>query len=174
MVWAPRKETLMKRAVICRSIGVAAALVLVLSLASAATRASTNAIQTPRGDPAVFLTRIVTFIVQDDYTHAWTTLYPAHKRVASRQEYVGCELKQPVGMTLESIDVLGVRDRVVRIPGQSTAVVAKSVTLRITVTDPVSGAPAAFTHAFRAVPAGSRWAWILTPQKYALYRDNAC
>ena len=126
------------------------------------------------GDPAVFVTRVVGHIVADEYARAWQSLLPAHKRVAPRREYVTCELKSPVCQTLLATDVLRVAQRARRIPGVSERVPVTSVTLRLRVDDPAGGAEQSFTLTFSAVRSGSRWAWILTPSRYELYRSNSC
>jgi hypothetical protein len=128
----------------------------------------------PRDDPAAFVTRIVTLVVADDYGVAWGSLYPPHQLVAPRREYVDCELRSPVGASLRSIDVLRVADRSLRIPGQSTLVDAKAVTLRVHIENTALRTHDAFRHTFNAVPVGSHWAWILTPSRYELYRADAC
>ena len=127
----------------------------------------------PSGDPADFMTTIVGYIVADDYTSAWGSLYPAHQRVARQTEYVDCEMQRPVSSTLGSIDVLRVSDRKLRIPGESGRADVKAVTLRINLENAL-GAKETFKHTFNAVPSGSEWTWILTPSRYRLYRDDSC
>ncbi len=129
---------------------------------------------TAKGDPGAFMSRIVGLVVEDDYAHAWNYLHPAHKRVASRREYVTCELLSPMGWVLTSVEVLGVSDRRLSIPGRSGRTPAKVVTLRIGYEDPALSEDGAFVQSFRAIPTGSRWAWTLTPERYALYRADAC
>src|SRR5262249_22259018 len=125
----------------------------------------------PSGDPAEFVTQIVGYIVADNYAAAWSSLYPAHKRVALRSEYVDCEMQQPVASTLGSIAVVRVRDRKLHVPGEPGRVDAKAVTLRISLQNSV-GVNETFRHTFNAVPVGTHWTWILTPSRYALYRDD--
>jgi hypothetical protein len=158
-----------------RSVIVGLALAFVAAAAAAAALVSlTRSDAGARGDPAAFVSRIVTFVVADDYDAAWGSLYPAHKLVAPRREYVDCELRSPVGASLRSIDVLRVTDRSVRIPGQSKRVDAKAVTLRVRIENTAVQTSDAFRHTFNAVPVGSHWAWILTPSRYELYRTDAC
>ena len=128
----------------------------------------------PREDPATFLTRIVGFVVADQYEQVWPSLYPAHQKVAPREEYVACELQTPVGWKLRSAEALRVVQRHRRIPGVSDKVAVTAVTLRLTITNAALQAEGGFTHTFTAVAVGDRWNWILTPQKYRLYRSNAC
>ena len=127
----------------------------------------------PSGDPADFMTTIVGYIVADDYASAWDSLYPPHKLVALQQEYVDCELQRPVASKLGSIDVLGVRDRKLHVPGDTGRVDAKAVTLRVDLLNSV-GAKETFRHTFNVVPVGAHWTWVLTPSRYALYRADGC
>ena len=48
-----------------------------------------------------------------------------------------------------------------------------AVTLRLRIRSASLGTDA-FTHTFSAVREGSHWAWILTPDRYELYRSDAC
>ena len=126
----------------------------------------------PQEMPDAFVSRVVTQIVSDDYEHAWQTLYPAHQRIAGSDEYVACEMQSPVGWKLRSISVVRVRDRRLRVPGDTEKSAAKAVTLRLLLSN--AGAKDAFTHTFNAVAVGSHWSWILTPSRYELYRSDAC
>lgn len=128
----------------------------------------------PRGDPAAFVSGVVRLIVADDYAAAWTSLNPAHKQVAPRREYVECERRSLMQSRLRSVEVMRVANRLLRIPGASRSVRAKAVTLRLTVENVALREKETFEVTFNAVPAGSVWTWILTPARYALYRDDAC
>jgi hypothetical protein len=126
----------------------------------------------PSESPDVFVSRVVSQIVSDDYEHAWETLYPPHQRIAGSDEYVSCEMRSPVGWKLRSISVVRVQDRTLRVPGDSDTSAAKAVTLRLRLSH--AGAKDAFTHTFNAVAVGSHWTWILTPSRYELYRSDSC
>jgi hypothetical protein len=126
----------------------------------------------PNESPDVFVSRVVSQIVSDDYEHAWETLYPPHQRIAGSEEYVSCEMLSPVGWELRSISVVRVKDRTLRVPGDSETSAAKAVTLRLRLSN--AGAKDAFTHTFNTVAVGSHWAWILTPSRYELYRSDSC
>ena len=165
-----KEDEHMKRTAIASAIVV----VVGVALLSAALPAAGRGAVSQREDPAVFVTRIVGLIVADDYGRAWQGLLPAHKRVASRAEYVACELKTPLGLELRSVRVLRSAQKLSRVTGISAPVSVTSVTLRLTVYDPSIGTESTFTHAFSAVAVGPRWAWILTPDRYELYRSNAC
>jgi hypothetical protein len=157
-----------------RKVIVGSALAFVAAAVTAAAIVSLTRPGAERGDPGAFVSRIVALVLADDYGAAWRSLYPAHQLVAPRREYVDCELRTPVGASLRSIDVLRVADRSLRIPGQSERVTAKAVTLRVRIENVALRTTDAFRHTFNAVPVGSHWAWILTPDRYALYRSDAC
>ena len=126
----------------------------------------------PTEEPDAFVSRIVSQIVSDDYATAWTTLYPPHQAVAGSDEYVACEMQTPVGLELRSISVVRVKDRQLRVPGDSTTSAAKAVTLRLRLSN--QGDRAVFTHTFNTVAVGSHWTWILTPSRYEPYRSDSC
>src|SRR5262245_35682269 len=126
----------------------------------------------PTEEPDAFVSRIVSQIVSDDYATAWTTLYPPHQAVADSNEYVACEMQTPVGLKLRSISVVRVKDRQLRVPGDSKTSAAKAVTLRLRLSN--AGQKTVFTHTFNTVAVGSHWTWILTPSRYEQYRSNSC
>ena len=162
-----------RRVIIGSLIAVVAVAVGAALLLSRALPAGSHA-SGPRDDPAAFVSRIVRLVVADDYAAAWLSLNPAHKQVAPKQEYVACERSSPVRSRVKSIQVLRVVDRDLRIPGASRSVKVKAVTLHIEVRNSVLETTETFKHTFNAVPDGSDWTWVLTPGRYALYRDNAC
>jgi hypothetical protein len=127
-----------------------------------------------RERPATFVSRTVGQIIGDDYETAWDTLYPVHKEVAPKDEYVACELRTPVGWKLRAAKVVRVASRLRRIPGESERVPVELVTLRLTIAQPSTRTKNVFVHTFTAVADGDHWAWILTPTKYELYRSNGC
>ncbi|CAN5159084.1 hypothetical protein BH09ACT13_BH09ACT13_13560 [soil metagenome] len=145
-----------------------------LSTAPPAGGGELRAVAGPHGGAATFLKRVVGLVVEDRYARAWPSLYPAHKSVAPREEYIACELKTPVGSELRSADVLRVTHKLLRIPGESARALVTSVTLRLRIAEPSLGTEDVFAHTFNAVAVGSRWTWILTPSRYELYRSDAC
>jgi hypothetical protein len=151
-------------------------LVVVFAATVAATVLGLHALEgspaSPTEEPDAFVSRIVSQIVSDDYATAWTTLYPPHQAVAGSDEYVACEMRSPVGMKLRSISVVRVKDRQLRVPGDSKTSAAKAVTLRLRLAN--AGAKTVFTHTFNTVAVGSHWTWILTPSRYKLYRSDSC
>ena len=163
----------MQRTVIVGSIlgFVTAAAVTVIALSAALPASGARA---PQEDPARFLTRVVGFVVTDDYASAWPTLHPAHQDVAPRDEYVSCERLSPVGWKLRSATVVKVAKRLRAVPGSTESVPLTAVTLRLRIVNMKLQTEGAFTHTFTAVAVGSRWTWILTPTRYELYRADAC
>ena len=164
----------MRRRIIVGSLiafgAAAGAVVLLLSLGAPGVGGGNS---DSRDDPAIFVSQIVGLIVEDDYAAAWDSLNPAHKEIAPRREYVECELSTPIGSSLKSVDVIRAAERLLRIPAGLRAS-ATAVTLRIEIENAALGTSETFKQTFNAVPDGSDWTWILTPSRYALYRDDAC
>ena len=159
----------MRRSLIAGLVVVFAASVAATVLGLDALRGSTGS---PTEQPDTFVSRIVSQIVSDDYATAWTTLYPPHQAVARSDEYIACEMRSPVGWKLSSISVVRVKDRQLRVPGDSKTSAAKAVTLRLRLSS--AGEKTVFTHTFNTVAVGSHWTWILTPSRYELYRSDSC
>ena len=157
-----------------RSVVAGLAVVFAASLAATvlAFSAFDDSSASPTEKPDTFVSRVVSQIVSDDYATAWTTLYPPHQAVAGSDEYVACEMQTPVGLELRSISVVRVKDRQLRVPGDSKTSAAKAVTLRLRLSN--QGERTVFTHTFNTVAVGSHWTWILTPSRYELYRSDSC
>ena len=119
-------------------------------------------------DASAFVERLVVQMVRDDYARAWLTLYPAHKVVAPRWEYLYCELKSPVPGRIQSLDVIRVVDGAFAVPGVGS-VGGKSVTFRL-----VLRGLGTIEHTSHIVSVRGGWRWILTPERYQLYRSDAC
>jgi hypothetical protein len=81
-------------------------------------------------------------------------------------------MQTPVGLKLRSISVVRVKDRQLRVPGDSKTSAAKAVTLRLRLSN--AGERTVFTHTFNTVAVGSHWTWILTPSRYEQYRSDSC
>jgi hypothetical protein len=164
---------------VSRAVLAASALAFVAAAAVAAYLMSsglpaTGASASPRERPGAFMSRTVAQIVSDDYATAWDALYPRHKEVAPKGEYVACELQTPVGWQVGAAKILRVAKQLRRIPGESDRVSVELVTLRLTITKPAPRQKSVFVHTFTAVADGDHWAWILTPSKYELYRSDGC
>jgi hypothetical protein len=104
---------------------------------------------------------------------AWQTLYPAHKVVARRSVYVECEKSTPWPAPVKSFELVGVRRASFRAPGVGI-VDGAAVAVRIAVKWYGERDPFTFTHTFHLVPVNGHWTWLLSPQRYALYRHDGC
>jgi hypothetical protein len=62
----------------------------------------------------------------------------------------------------------------VRVPGAATSVRGVAVTVRVAVRWYGPRDPLTFTHTFHLVPVHGHWTWLLSPQRYALYRHDGC
>jgi hypothetical protein len=105
---------------------------------------------------------------------AWSSLYPLHRLVASRSAFVRCETRDPFVLPVDSMRVLRVSRTAVRVPGLARVVSGVAVTLRTTFLGPGPRDPIVFTHTFHLVPVHGRWTWLLSLQRYRLYRNGAC
>jgi hypothetical protein len=104
---------------------------------------------------------------------AWQTLYPAHKSIATRGEYVACEEQTPWAAPVQSFEVVGVKRASFRIPGGGI-VDGAAVAVRIGVGGFSPRDPLTFVHSFHLVPVNGHWTWLLSPQRYTLYRGDGC
>ena len=158
-------------------MAVAAGLALVAVAAVVAvvheTRGS-SAKAAPRDDVGIFMKKVVSEVVHNDYAHAWLTLNPDHQRVAPKPEYLKCERMNPIKMSLNKVEVLSVANRWFAMPGHDAPVHGKEIKIQITLADPQSEARAHSTHVFHAVAVGSHWTWVLPASAYELYRTDSC
>lgn len=123
-----------------------------------------------RPDPAAFVERLVVQIVRDDYARAWLTLHPAHKAAAPRWTYVDCELMSPIPGRIDSLRILRIQDQLHFVPGLGRRQVT-AVTFRLV----LSGiGRVEITHTSNLVEVDGRWRWMLTPERFELYRAGAC
>jgi hypothetical protein len=148
-----------------RAAGAVALLVAAGALAGAA---APRAAAPDSPDARTFVKRLVVQMVRDDYSRAWLTLHPAHKAVAPRWEYLYCELKSPIPGSIQSLDVVRVVDEPVAVPGVGR-VRGKSVTFRL-----VLRGLGTVEHTSHIVSVDGGWRWILTPERYQLYRSDSC
>lgn len=147
-----------------RLVALVAAVAVALGVAG---EAAAPDVPAPEGDAAAFLERVVRQVVRNDYARAWLSLHPAHRRVAGRWEYVDCENQSPIRVGLGAVEVVAVAD------ADRQLGPAKTVTLRLTLTDPEYGS-SQVEQEFHAIAVAGRWAWVLPPERFALYRDDAC
>ena len=129
----------------------------------------------PTGDPVVFLKGVVRQIAANDYAGAWQTLAPEQQRLVPKSEYVRCESLSPIPGRLAWIKVVGVFDEPVAVAGTGSGLVdAQAATFRIKITEPALHDSVVVTHTVHAVAAGTRWAWILPPNRLELHRSGTC
>lgn len=120
-----------------------------------------------------FMLEDIRFKVDGKWGLAWQTLYPAHKVVARRSVYVECETSTPWPAPVKSFDLVGVHRASFRVPGGGI-VDGAAVAVRIAVKWYGERDPLTFTHVFHLVPVNGHWTWLLSPQRYALYRHDGC
>lgn len=127
-----------------------------------------------RGDPVVFLKGVVRQIAGNHYARAWESLAPIQKRLVPESEYVRCESASPIPGRLTSLKVVRTFDEPVQVAGADTTVTSAAVTFRLEITQPVLHDSVVLTHTVHAVPTGTRWAWILPPDRLELHRSGTC
>jgi hypothetical protein len=150
-------------------IGRLAGVVALLAVAGALAGAAAPRASAPAApDAQAFVKRLVVQMVRDDYARAWLTLHPAHKAVAPRWEYLYCELKSPIPGQIQSLDVIRVVDGTFSVPGVGS-LRGKLVTFRL-----VLRGLGTIEHTSHIVSVHGGWRWILTPERYQLYRANGC
>ena len=125
------------------------------------------------GDPGAFVKRLIVQVVRDDYARAWLTLHPAHKTVAPRWAYVDCELQTPVPGDIVSVKIVHVAGTHTLIAGVGR-VPMRAVTFRLVLRQPALDETVTVTHTSHVAVVGGHWRWILTPERYELYRTGAC
>lgn len=109
-----------------------------------------------------------------DWVAAWRTLYPSHQRVAPLARFVGCERERPFSAPLQSLRVVGVSESLVRVPGVARPVPGVTVDVHVELRWYGPRDPIVLRHSFHLVPVAGRWTWLLSAERYRLYRDGAC
>jgi len=130
--------------------------------------------QRPSGDAAVFLRGIVSLIANNDYSGAWPSLHPAQQRVATRTLYVQCEQLTPIPGHLDWIKLTATKDERINVPGDKGLVDSKAVTFRLRISEPVLKEAMMREVTVHAVAVDGRWRWILSPQRFGVYRSKSC
>jgi hypothetical protein len=128
----------------------------------------------PPDDPAVFLRGIVSGIAANDYGTVWQKLHPAQQRVATRAVYVRCEQLTPIPGHLDWIRVIAAKDERITVPGDAGMVDSKAVTFRLKLSEPVLKQSVIVTKTAHAVAVDGSWRWILTPERFGIYRTKSC
>jgi hypothetical protein len=108
------------------------------------------------------------------WSSAWQTLYPAHKQIAPQRIYVRCERSSSFPAPLRHVRVLEARRDLVAVAGLSEPVPGAAVRVQVTLDWYGPRDPIVFTHTFHLVPHQGRWTWILSPDQYRDYAEDAC
>jgi hypothetical protein len=124
--------------------------------------------------PGPFLVRMIEEKMAGRYADAWSSLYPFHQRIVSRADYVACERRLPFDGHLESVTVVRVVAGPVAVAGLARPVPGAAVTLRVVVRWPGLAKPVVIVDTMHAVASNGRWTWILSPDRFALYRGPGC
>jgi hypothetical protein len=112
--------------------------------------------------------------VSGDWAKAWQSLNPLHKRIAARDTFIRCETARPFPVPLESIHVVRVRAVPFRAPGSRHPVPSAAVTVAVELRWYGPRDPLTFTYTFHLVASHGRWTWLLSVDRYRLYRQGAC
>jgi len=112
--------------------------------------------------------------IAGDWAAAWQTLYPLHQQVASQADFVSCERATPFPARLRGIRVVGVRRSLVRVPGLARPATGVAVDVRVELRWYGPRDPIVFRHTIHLVPVARRWTWLLSAERYRLYRDHEC
>jgi hypothetical protein len=75
------------------------------------------------GDPVAFLKRVVREIAANQYGSAWESLDPVQQALVPMTEYVRCESLSPIPGRLTSIQVIALRDQLIRVAGSDAKLV---------------------------------------------------
>jgi hypothetical protein len=105
---------------------------------------------------------------------AWSTLYPAHQRVAVRPVYIRCERATPFFAPTLVYGIWHVRQTLVRVPGLAQRVRGVAVTLRVALRWYGPRDPIVLTPTLHLVAVRGGWRWLLSDEMYRVYREGAC
>jgi hypothetical protein len=144
-----------------------------LLLAAAALTVAGCGAHAPEQRPVEFLEVLFAQLYGGDHAGAWTSLYPAHQRVATRGLYVACEEQAPAfAGTLERVEVLSAREEPWRVAGQAEPLDATTVRYRITVS--LGGDREHVDGSGHLVAVDGSWRWILKRADFDAYRAGRC
>jgi hypothetical protein len=121
-----------------------------------------------------FLLQEIQQKVDGRWSAAWRSLYPLHRLVAPRATFVRCEARDPFVAPVQAMRVVRVGRAPVHVPGLARTVAGVAVTLRATFPGGGWRDPFVITHTFHLVPVHGHWTWLLSPERYRLYRSEGC
>ena len=127
----------------------------------------------PDEDPRDFISELVRHVAAGRYAQAWTTMYPPHQAIVTRQEYVRCERTTPFPGRIESLRVLDVFDERIDVAGQTEKVDSTAIIVRLTIRGG-DDARDRFDSTFHAVAVDGKWTWFLPEARYAAYESGSC
>lgn len=105
---------------------------------------------------------------------AWRSLYPFHRLAVSKIVFIRCELATPFSAPLQSMRIVHVRRSLVQVPGLARPVAGVAVTVHVELTWYGPRDPITITPTFHLVPVRGHWTWLLSPERYRLYRNEGC
>ena len=121
-----------------------------------------------------FLLTTIDEKVRGDWARAWTSLYPPHQQVATRDAYIRCESHTPFPAPLERLRIATVHPADVRVPGLRRTVPGVALTVVVSLRWYGPRDPIVFRHTFHLIPVHGRWTWLLSTSRYRLYARGAC
>ncbi len=123
--------------------------------------------------PGAFMTHVVQLIGANRYGEAWLLMHPAQRRLAGLEEYVTCEIRSPIPGRVRSVRVEDVRAEPAQVaPGRFVS--STGVAVRIEIAGGLLSRPVVVHDTVHAVRLGSRWTWLLPPERLAQYGANRC
>ena len=144
-----------------------------IALATPGSGAVAHPAPSPRSAGRFLLTEVEQK-VSGDWARAWQSLYPVHQRIAPRDAFIRCETATGFPAPLESIHVTHVQATPVDVAGLILPVPGVAVTVAAELRWYGPRDPITFTHTFHLVPVQGHWTWILSRDRYRLYRQDAC
>lgn len=121
-----------------------------------------------------FLLTTIDEKIRGEWAKAWTSLYPLHKRIATRNAYIRCESRTPFSAPLERLRIADVRSADVRVPGVRRAVPGVALTVVVALRWYGPRDPIVFRHTFHLVPVEGHWTWLLSSSRYREYAHGEC
>jgi hypothetical protein len=87
---------------------------------------------------------------------------------------VRCEQLTPIPGHLDWVRFVRAKDERITVPGDTGVVDSKAITLRLKLSEPVLKESVIVTKTVHAVAVDDTWRWILTPERFGIYRSKSC
>jgi hypothetical protein len=152
----------------------AALLVVTAGAAAAAAQAGETRAAPSLTSARIFVISEVRAKLDGRWARAWSTLYPAHQRIAVKPVYIRCERSTPFFARTMVFGVVRARRALVRVPGLGERVPGAAVTLRVALGWYGPRDPIVITPTLHLVTADGGWRWLLSDEMYRAYRTGAC